>query len=176
MLKVIQPYLPYAHVLGAIVVTVLLSAAEFALLYLIHKGNEGELDPGTALKLGVSPAELETDQGREKVARHQLERFSSDQFRNRLSDLAAVPLIVWGVLWTIVEVVFVFWVGWRIFAGETDPAFMWLLPAIVLAQSVVSWIYVGCCWLITGRVPGAAKVLRDQAAKILREIESQSAD
>lgn len=173
MMDALRPYLPYAHVLGAIVVTALLAAVRWGVVWVREKFREGfHVEPGVAVELGVSPTELRTDEDKKKVARYLMERYSSDQFKNRLSDLVGIALVVWHTLWMLIQAVFVIWVGWRIYEGDTDPVFMWGLPILWLVDVGVGLLVMACCWLITGRLPGAAGMKRMKATELFLEISS----
>jgi hypothetical protein len=158
-----------AHIVGAIVVTfafgfVVLAAAGWE----AGRNQKYRLEE-MAIAVGVSVEDL----GRADLAPKLLEiasqRFTSDRFANRLSDLCGVVRTVWDGLGTLLQILILLAVLWFTFTDNLREAiYAWWIPVVAVIFWIIAVTFALLCRLLTGRYPGEAKQARKGLAEFLK--------
>jgi hypothetical protein len=154
------------HVVGAIAVSA-------ALVWAAHKASEWWGDrvqdrcwDDFSLALGIPASVLKTKRPSEQFIRFLSERYSSEWFRNRLSDLVDHLLLIFELLCLLTQLVIVGVVSWDVFSrGASQAATIWVLPLIGAFSIFIQSIVVVLCMALFGRAPGEPKVWRKFVAQ-----------
>ncbi|WP_090903054.1 hypothetical protein [Azotobacter beijerinckii] len=154
------------HIVGALVV---LFAFGFGVLMLA--GWRSERNRKTALEemslaLGIPISELDRAEHQATVVQFAAAKFSSELFRNRLSDLCGLIQIGWGWLGNLLQVGVLLGVIWFTVTDDLSNSInAWWVIAIAFFFWISSVLFALICKLLTGRFPGQAR----QARKMLAE-------
>lgn len=154
------------HIVGAIIALVL-----FGIGILIIAAWESERNQKTALQeaslaLGISADDFNRAEHQEKIVKFAAERFSSELFRNRISDLCGHIQTAWGWASNILQAGFLLGVIWYTVTDDSsNSVYAWWIVAIAIFSWIISVTFGYACKLLTGRFPGQAK----QARKFLAE-------
>lgn len=154
------------HIVGA-----LIALFAFGLGVLLVAGWETERNRKAALKemslaLGLPVDELDNAEHQAKVLQFAAARFSSELFRNRLSDLCGLVQTGWGWLGTLLQVGVILGVIWYTFTDDLfNAVHAWWVIAVAFSFWISSVMFALLCKLLTGRFPGQAR----QARKMLAE-------
>jgi hypothetical protein len=156
-----------AHIIGSIVSVFAFGFAVLALGAWEQGRNRKAAVQEASIALGISPDEIENPEHTEKVIRFSSERFSSELFRNRLSDLLGFVSTAWGWLGTALQVAALCGVIWYSFSDAQLAIHSWWVLAIAVFFWVVSVVFALACKLVTGRYPGQARQARQMLGKLL---------
>lgn len=163
-----------AHILGAIIALFAFESAVLALSAWELKRNQKAAAEEISIALGIPVESLGNTENASRVVRFNAERFSSDLFRNRLSDLCGWVQLAWGWLGRIFQVGVFFGAIWYSFTDSVQNAiYVWWVVAIALIFSVTSVVFGFVCKLVTGRFPGQARQARKQLAEYVRNQDSE---
>ena len=158
-----------AHVLGAIIAVLTFGAAVLALSAWELKRNQKAAAEEISIALGIPVESLDNAENASKVVRFTAARFSSDFFRNRLSDLCGWVQIGWGWLGTLLQVGVLIGVIWYSFTDSAQNAVhAWWVVGIAVFFWITSVAFGLVCKLVTGRFPGQARQARKQLAEYVR--------
>lgn len=155
-----------AHILGSIITLLV-----FGFVVLLIGGWEtGKIQKQAAeeasVTLGVSVNDLDKEENAPKLLKLSSEKFSSELFKNRISDFFGLIRTAWGWLSNIVQAVVLIAVIWYTFTDSTDNAvYAWFILGISVFSWLVSVIFSLTCKLLTGRYPGQAKAARKASAE-----------
>ena len=131
--------------------------------------NQKHLLEEMSIQLGISVDDLEKEEMAPRIIQFSSERYSSELFRNRLSDLCGAIRTGWFWLSLFVQIGGLVGVVWYTFTDSLDTAvYSWLLVALSLLFWIVSVAFSLVCRLFTGRYPGEAKLARKAIADIVR--------
>ncbi len=165
-----------AHVLGAIIAVFAFGAAVLALSAWELKRNQKTAAEEISIALGIPAESLDNAENATMVVRFTAARFSSDLFRNRLSDLCGWVQIGWGWLGTLLQAGVLIGVIWYSFTDDAQNAVhAWWLVGIAIFFWVTSVIFGLVCKLVTGRFPGQARLARKQLAEYVRNQRAELA-
>lgn len=154
------------HIVGAIIVLL-----AFGIGILMLSGWERERNQKVALQeaslaLGIAVTDLDNVEHQEKIVQFAAARFSSELFRNRLSDLCGWIQIGWGWLSNLIQAGVLLGVIWYTFTGDlSNGVHAWWVVAVAFFFWISSVLFALACKLLTGRFPGQAR----QARKLLAE-------
>ena len=154
------------HIVGAIIVLV-----AFGMGILILSGWEIERNQKSALQeaslvLGIAIGDLDNAEHHEKIVQFAASRFSSELFRNRLSDLCGWIQTGWGWLGNFLQAVVLLGVIWYTVTNDlSNSVHAWWVVAVAFFFWIFSVLCAFACKLLTGRFPGQAR----QARKLLAE-------
>lgn len=158
-----------AHVLGAIIAVFAFCAAVLALSAWELKRNQKAAAEEVSIALGIPIESLDNAENATKVVRFTAARFSSDLFRNRLSDLCGWVQIGWGWLGTLLQAGVLIGVIWYSFTDSAqNAAHAWWVVGIAIFFWITSVVFGLVCKLVTGRFPGQARQARRQLAEYVR--------
>jgi hypothetical protein len=158
-----------AHALGAIIAVFAFGAAVLALSAWELRRNQKAAAEEVSIELGIPVESLDNAENASKVIRFTAARFSSDLFRNRLSDLCGWVQIGWGWLGTLLQVGVLIGVIWYSFTdGAQNAVHAWWVVGIAFFFWVTAVAFGLVCKLITGRYPGQARQARKQLAEYVR--------
>lgn len=165
-----------AHILGSIVALFAFGFAVLALSAWEQDRNRKAAIREASFALGIPAEELDDPRHTAKVIRFSAERFSSELFRNRLSDLCGVVNSVWGWLGITLQVAVLGAVIWYSFSDSKVAVHAWWMVAIAVLFWVISVVFALICKLLTGRYPGQAKQARKMLAQLVATQRSKAAD
>jgi hypothetical protein len=156
------------HVVGALVVTVGFWAVVFVLFEVLDKGRKKRFVQDISIALGVPESSLERPEIAPKLIEYMSTRFSSELFRNRLSDLCDTLIKAWHWVGFAIQVVTVGFVGLKLFTeGSEDAPVMWLVPVTAVFFTGAAATVALLCQALTGRYPGEAKRGRNALACLI---------
>lgn len=159
-----------AHILGSIIVFMVHA---FALLFIEgweKNRKRNKFMEEASVTLGVSVDNLEKEENIRKLFKLYSERFSSELFRNRISDLCGLIILVLAWLTNIVQAVVLIAVLWFTVAASIENAvYAWIIPGMSIVTWLTSIVFSLACQLFTGRSPGQAKEARKQLAKWVKD-------
>jgi hypothetical protein len=164
-----------AHIVGAVVAVFVFGFAVLAVGAWEQERNRKAAVQEASIALGISPDELDNPDNAESVIRFSSDRFSSELFRNRLSDLFGYVSTVWGWLGTALQVAVLGGVIWYSFSDSQVAIYAWWVLAIAVIFWVTSVLFALICKLLTGRYPGQARQARKMLGKLLEARKSTSA-
>ena len=155
-----------AHILGSIVALLLFGYV----VLLIGSWESGQIQKQVAedasLALGISVEDLDKEENARKILSLSASKFSSELFKNRLSDFCGTIRTVWGWLSNIIQAIVLIAVLWYTVTDSTKNAvYAWSLLGISIFAWLTSVIFSLICKLLTGRYPGQAKAARKVAAE-----------
>ena len=159
-----------SHIIGAIIVLL-----AFGVGILLLSGRESQRNQKIGLQeislaLGIAVTDLESAEHQEKIVQFVAERFSSEHFRNRLSDLCGRIQIGWGWLSNIIQASILLGVIWYSITSDlSNSVYAWWVVAIAFFFWVFSVIFAHTCKLLTGRFPGQARQVRKLLAEIVED-------
>jgi hypothetical protein len=157
-----------AHVVGSIIAVTLLGIFVLFLgaweVEQIQKRRLEEL----SVQLGVKVKDLGHKENLPKVLKISSARYSTELFRNRLSDLCDVIRTVWSWVAIIIQISVITGVIWyTVTEGYENAIFAWSIVGISVFFWIVGVVFAILCKLVTGRYPGEAKTARKAAAELL---------
>jgi len=163
-------FVAVAHIVGSTIVLVLISVGYLVLAGWVMERHKKASLQEISLMLNIPIDDIENTEHEEKVFQFLSERCSSELFRNRLSDLCGVLLIIWGWAGNILQAGFLLGVIWySITDGTSYSVNSWFVVGIALFFGFSSVIFTYACKLLTGRFPSQAKHGRKILAEILEE-------
>lgn len=157
-----------AHIGGAIVALFGLSLATLWVVSWEAERNSKRRLRDAAINLGVSVDELENEAMIPRLIEFSSAKFSSELFRNRLSDLCGVLGTLWGWLGSLIQLIVLVVVIWNTVSESAENAiYAWSTVGIALFFWVFSIAFSLLCLFLTGRYPGEAKAARKALAAFL---------
>jgi len=155
-----------AHISGAIVATFAFGFVVLALGAWEAERNQKHRLEEMAIAVGVSVEDLGRADLGPRLFEIASQRFTSDRFANRFSDLCGAVRTVWDGLGTLLQVVILIAVVWYTFTDNLQDAILaWSIPVVGVVFWILGVTFALLCRLLTGRYPGEAK----QARKVLAE-------
>ncbi|SCU98972.1 conserved membrane hypothetical protein [Cupriavidus necator] len=162
------------HIGGAVIALFVLTLAGLWVAAWEGERNAKKRRRDAAISLGISVEELESEAMAPRLVEFCSAKFSSELFRNRLSDLCGVVRLVWGWVGSIAQVIVLVVVVWNTFTDTVDNAvYAWSAVGIALFFWVSSVGFSLICYFITGRYPGEAKQARKALSAVLEERKVQ---
>lgn len=155
-----------AHIIGAVVAVFVFEFSVLALGAWEQEHNRKAAVQEACIKLGILPDEIDNPEHVERIVLFSSDRFSSELFRNRLSDLLGFVSTGWRWLGTALQVAVLCGVIWHSFSDAQVAIRAWWVLAIAVFFWVASVLFALICKLLTGRHPGQAR----QARKILGQL------
>lgn len=156
------------HIAGAILGTVAFGVLVlFIASWEIERNNRAYMQD-LAIRLGVAVEELTDEKLSSKIVEVTSERFSSDRFSNRLSDLCGGVRTVWVWLGSLLQIGALLGVVWYTATESlTNAIYAWWIVAIGVFFWIAGVFFSLVCRLLTGRYPGQAKKARKGMAEFL---------
>jgi hypothetical protein len=162
----------FAHIAGSIFAIVFIGALYLAFSAWAAERNKKSLFQDAALKLGVSVDVVGEDRFAEQTLALVSDRYSNELLRNRLSDFCGVVRTGWEWLGLILQIVAIGAAVWTAFAESPSEAVIaWVAPMVAIFFAVTSILFALVCQLLTGRLPGEAKLARKNLAMFLKTRE-----
>lgn len=155
-----------AHIIGSII-----SLLVFGFVVLLIGGWEAgkiqnQVAEEASVTLGISVEDLDKEEHAYKVLRLSADKFSTELFKNRISDFCGLIRTAWGWLTIIIQALVLIAVLWYTITDSTENAvYAWFLVGIYIFSWLASVIFSLTCKLLTGRYPGQAKAARKIAAE-----------
>ena len=157
------------HIVGAVIALTVWGLCVLVLAGWQAGKNQRAALEEASLALGILVSDLENAEHQEKVVKFAAEKFSSELFRNRLSDLCGWIQVGWNWLGTLVQWGFLIGVIWYTFTdGLANSVHAWWVIAIALGFWIPSVLFALVCKLLTGRFPGQARHARKMLADVAR--------
>jgi len=131
--------------------------------------NEKKYRAIVAMELKIPINEIDNDEHIPNILKISYDRFSSELFKNRISDMLGVVRTLWYWLCNFAMLGTILYVGWLSFTeGPQMASYVWFTVLVWLFFNVVSMVFSLFCLLLTGRYPGQAKAAR---AEIVKHVE-----
>lgn len=145
------------HIGGAIVTTFVLGFSLSRSIAALQARRTRRWLGEAALTLGVPVEELESSTNFEALVKYSHERFTSELFRNRLSDFWGQVLRVWGWFGMLLQAVLIAWVIYATVADSVSSApYAWFVLVLEVLFDAIAVAAGFVCRLLTGRDPGQA--------------------
>jgi hypothetical protein len=129
-----------------------------------EKRNSKNANQEISLALGIPVDEIGEEEHSVKVFQYVANKYSSEHFCNRLSDLCGSVQVVWNWVGFALRYGFLIGVIWSTVKYDlSDCVYAWGVLGILLFAWISSYTIGLICYLLTGRFPGQAK----QARKLL---------
>lgn len=158
------------HIVGALIALVAFGVGVLMLAAWERERNQKVAIEEMSLALGIHVSELENPEHQAKVVQFAADRFSSELFRNRLSDLCGRVQTGWSWLGVLVQVAVLLGVIWYTFTDNlSNSVHAWWIVGIAFFFWIVTAIFALICKLLTGRLPGQARGARKVLAKLVNE-------
>lgn len=155
-----------AHILGSIIALLIFGFVVVLIAGWEQNKIQKQVSEETSVTLGVTVEELDSEELAPKILKLSSEKFSSELFRNRISDLCGLIRTMWGWLGNIIQVIVLLSVIWFTITDSTENAiYAWSVLGIAIVFWLVSVSFSLVCKLLTGRYPGQAKAARKVAAE-----------
>jgi hypothetical protein len=155
-----------AHILGSIIAVVIFWFVVILIASWETDRNQKRVAEELSVILGVKVEDLDRDEMAPKILDFSSKKFSSELFRNRLSDFCGLIRTLWGWLCTLTQLGVLLAVVWYTLTENSENAvYAWLIVGISVFFWLASVIFSLTCKLLTGRYPGEAKQARKAAAE-----------
>ncbi|QDQ25301.1 hypothetical protein FNU76_02435 [Chitinimonas arctica] len=158
-----------AHIVGAIVVLIAFSVGVMMFATWVGERNRKAVLEEISLALGIPAEELDGAEHVSKLLQFGAERLSSELLRNRISDMCGWIQTAWGWLGPLLQVGVVLGVIWATIAVDVaNGVNAWWIVGLALFFWIASLLFGFACKLLTGRVPGQARLTRKSLAEAVR--------
>ena len=149
------------HILGSIIALFVLGLIALLIARLEQGRIQKQVAEETSISLGVTVEDLDNKELAPKILKLSAEKFSTELFRNRISDFCGLIRTIWNLLGNITQVLVLLTVVWYTITDSTGNAvYAWFVLGISIAFWFISVIFSLVCKLLTGRYPGQAKETR----------------
>jgi len=163
------------HIAGAAIATIVIGIGLNFAWKAFASRVEREAVEDAALALGVPASVISDEANRARLVQYSSSKFSSDLFRNRLSDSLEAVFKVWSWTAIAVQMVVALLVLYKTFFVDLSNApYIWFIVPIELLSPAVGAVTNLLCRLFTGRYIGQARRARAALAQLL-EVQSVSA-
>jgi hypothetical protein len=157
-----------AHILGTLIALYAFESGVLALYGWELERNQRVAAEEISIALGIPVENLANPENVPKVVRFNAERFSSDLFLNRVSDLCGWVQVGWSWLARLLGVGVLLGTIWYSFTdGPQNAIYAWLAIPIAIVFSITSILFAIVCKLVTGRFPGQARQARKELAQYI---------
>jgi hypothetical protein len=158
-----------AHIIGAVIAMLAFGLGVLALGAWELKRNQIAASEEMSTALGIPLDQLDDPENANRIIQFVAERFSSERFQNRLSDLCWWIQAVWVLSGNLIQVGILIAVVWYSVTDDRSNAiYAWLVLAIAFLFWVISVAFALVCKLFTGRFPGQARHARKSLAEFVR--------
>ena len=149
------------HIVGALSAVTVLHALFFAISRKVAARRAASELESIGAEMGIPPGELMNSEHDAAIRGAAMVRYSSELFRNRLSDVVGLMLTVAGWLSVVVQLGIPAGTAWYCWLNERiDLVALWLMPLAYLLYLLLVSIVSAACLVLTGRMPGQAKMTR----------------
>jgi len=157
-----------AHIVGAILATGALGVTALLIgMWHRERFNKSTLQE-IATRLGIPVDDFNDEKHIAKAVEFMSERFSTDRFSNRLSDLCGWLQSSWSWLGALLQLGLLVGVIWLTVTDSLENAiYAWGVVAEGLFFWVTGALFAFLCRLLTGRYPGQARQVRKGLAELL---------
>lgn len=165
------------HISGAVIGSFILGLIILFIASWELERNGKRANEELALKLGIPVADLEDEekskQHAPKIIEINMEKFSDELFKNRISDFLGIIHKASNGLSKILQVLLIIVVCWYTFTDDLGNAvYAWLINAIIILFFVANVVFSLFCKILTGRYPGQAKQAREAFVKYHNNISA----
>ena len=155
-----------AHILGSIIALLIFGFVALLLAAWEADRIQKQVAAEASVALGVKVEDLDSEALAPKVLQLSAEKFSTELFRNRISDFCGLIQTMWGWLGNLTQVLVLLGVVWYTITDSTENAvYAWFIVGLAIVFWLASVIFSLTCKLLTGRYPGQAKGARKVAAE-----------
>lgn len=149
------------HLVGALSAVTVLHALFFVTARKVADRRAVSELESIGAQIGIPPDELMNSEHDAAIRGAAMVRYSSELFRNRLSDVVGLMLTVAGWLSAAVQLGITAGTAWYCWQNEAiDLMALWLMPLAYLLYLLFVATVSAVCLVITGRMPGQAKMTR----------------
>lgn len=165
------------HILGAIVVLVAFGIGILMLAAWENDRNQKAAIQELSLDLGIPVEDIDNAEHQEKIILFFAERFSSEHFRNRLSDLCGSIQTCWGWMGNLLQAAILIGIIWYTLVDDpSNSMYAWTIVGIAFFFWISSVVFGFTCKLLTGRYPGQAKHVRKNLINELKKQQKTKSD
>ena len=127
----------------------------------LGKLNANVMREEASVALGIPVEEVDRREHESKVTQLLAARFSSELFRNRVSDLCWWIALAWETLGYLLTGGLLLGAIWETFTVDrANSADAWLAVAVLIFFVVSDGLFLWACKVVTGRYPGEARKWR----------------
>jgi hypothetical protein len=162
----------FAHIIGSIITYLMFGYV----LMLMNTWSQDqalkqiaeEVSVTSGIKINVE--DLDKEEHAPTLMKFYTEKFSSELFKNKMSDFFGVIRTLWSWQSTIVQFLILTIVIWYTITNSIDNAvYAWLLVGFSIFSWVINVFVTQSCKILTGRSPGEAKAGRKQADEWIKK-------
>ena len=164
-------FIAIAHIFGALFLIAGIELGDF-----MYRLREWEIERSyksqheeISIALGIPVDEIYNTEHKMRVVQFMAERFSSELFCNRLSDLCELMQTIWNWLGRCVFVGTLFGIILFTTIDLSCSVYAWWLIPIALFFRLSSLFFALVCELLTGRFPGQAKQSREKLTEFIKQ-------
>ena len=167
-----QILIGFAHIIGSII-TYLMFGYVLMLMntwerHKTLKQMAEQVSVTSGIKINVE--DLDKAEHAPTLMKFYAEKFSSELFKNKMSDFFGVIKTLWGWQSTIVQVLILTIVIWYTITNSIDNAvYAWLLVGFSIFSWIINVFVTQSCKILTGRSPGQAKAGRKKADEWIKK-------
>ena len=154
-----------AHILGSIIALFIFGFVVLLIAAWEADRIQKQVAAEASVALGVKVEDLDSEALAPKVLQLSAEKFSTELFRNRISDFCGLIQTIWGWLGNLIQVLVLLAVVWYTIDSTENAVYAWFVVGIAIVFWLTSVIFSLTCKLLTGRYPGQAKEARKVAAE-----------
>lgn len=157
-----------AHIFGSVAIYFILGFIWMLIGSVEGEVNRERFDQELSIKLNIPIQDLYNEsilKNYENVLKILDEKYSTELFKNRISDFFGMIRTIWQWLGSIVVIIVFVGVCFKTIMGDISTApFSWWIVGIYLFFSITSFVFSYICKLLTGRFPGESKAQRKHLA------------
>lgn len=158
-----------AHILGAFIATQVIGFLCLKLWAWMAAKSQNSALNDASIALCIPVAQLDEPDNLSRVFKYSAERYSSDKFQNRLSDVFGWTQVVIGWAGALLQYGMIIVAVWYSITDDTsNAALAWLAVAITLITWFLSFVVLMMSVLLTGRHPGEPRETRKKLAELMR--------
>ncbi len=165
-IEAMETLIAIAHILGSIIALFVFGFVVLLIAGWESARNQKQILEETAVALGIRVEDFESEEFAPKIIQMSAEKFSTELFKNRISDFCGLILTMWAWVGNIIQVSVLLAVIWYTYTDSTENAvYAWFVVGIAIIFWLTSVIFSLICKLLTGRYPNQAKEARKAAAE-----------
>jgi hypothetical protein len=174
-IEAMETLIAIAHILGSIVAVLVFGFVVLLIAGWESARNQKQILEETAVALGIRVEDLDSEEFAPKILQMSSEKFSTELFKNRISDFCGLIQTMWGWVGNIIQISVLLAVIWYTYTDSTENAvYAWFVAGIAIIFFLASFIFSLICKLLTGRYPNQAKEARKAAAEWNRKLKVQN--
>lgn len=160
-------FIATVNIVGALIVVSLLGMLWAIVAGWINRREKDAIERDMSLDLDLKMGAPPNDETVSMTRKWMAERYSSELFRNRFSDVCGWIRLAWDSLTGLVILAIFATVLWETVTSDAaDAKAVWLVVPVWAALAAPSLAFSMTCKFITGRYPGQARSVRKELMKM----------